>query len=206
MKRTSLPIKYTISKERLFDLYVIKKYSSAQISLVFKCSTNKINYWLEKYEIKKRTISEAIYQLKNPLGDPFLVIEPKTLEQSILFGLGLGLYWGEGSKRGTGGVKLTNTDPKLIRKFIEFLEKLCGIDRNRLRFSIQIFRDISSETSINYWSKELGVKKNQFYKVVVSKVRGEGTYKYKSENGVVIIHFNNIKLKRIILDMIEKID
>ena len=53
--------------------------------------------------------------------------------------------------------------------------------------------------------KELDVKKEQFYKTIISKVRGEGTYKYKSEYGVIIVYFNNIKLKKIILKMIENI-
>ncbi len=204
MKVSSLPNK-KIKKEVLFDLYINKKYSSARISHIFYCSQNKINYWLEKYEIQKRTISDAIYELKNPNGDPFSFNKPKNLSQIFLFGLGLGLYWGEGLKRGKGAVRLTNTDPKMIKKFIEFLEKVFVIDRNRLRFSIQIFQDLSSKEALEYWSKELKIKKSQFYKVIVSKVRGQGTYKYKSEHGVVIVCFNNMKLKRIILEMIEKI-
>jgi hypothetical protein len=39
----------------------------------------------------------------------------------MLFGMGLGLYWGEGTKRGKGGMRITNTDAKMIKKFIEFL-------------------------------------------------------------------------------------
>ena len=206
MKRLGLPInKYKVSKEELFDLYTTKKQSVAQISNKFDCSENKINYWLSKYEIKKRTISDAIYQLKNPLGDPFSLSMPKTLNQGILFGLGLGLYWGEGSKRGTGGVRLTNTDPKMLVKFIEFLEKVFKVEKKNLRFSIQIFNDISSIEALKYWKQELGVDRRQFYKTIVSKVRGPGTYKHKSKYGVVIVYFNNIKLKRLICNMIENI-
>jgi len=203
MKEFSLP--YTISKKVLFNLYITKKQSVNQISKLFICSENKINYWLAKYNIKKRTISDAMYQFKNPLGDPFLIQKPKNKTEGILFGLGIGLYWGEGAKRGNGGVRLTNSDPKLVIKFIQFLEKFCNINKNKLKFSIQIFSDISPEKAFNYWKNELGVEKSQFYKTIVSKVRGSGTYKYKSEYGVVIVYFNNIKLKKIICEMIEKI-
>lgn len=206
MKRRSLPNKeYKISRKELFDLYITKKYSVARIANILGFSQNKINYWLEKYKIEKRSISDAMYQLKNPLGDPFLIKHPKTLKEGILFGMGLGLYWGEGSKRGTGGVRLTNTDVRLLRKFIEFLEKVFSIDRKKLRFSIQIFSDISKEKALDYWMSELDVGEEQFYKIIVSKIRGKGTYKYKSENGVVIVYFNNIKLKRLICGMIENI-
>ena len=75
-------------------------------------------------KIKKRTISDAMYEFKNPFGDPFSIKKPETLQQGILFGLGLGIYWGEGLKRGNGAVRLTNTDPKMIKKFIDFLINL----------------------------------------------------------------------------------
>jgi hypothetical protein len=49
--------------------------------------------------------------------------------------------------------ELEKLDPSV--KFILFLEKFCGVDKNKLRFSIQIFSDISKEKSIDYWMKEL---------------------------------------------------
>lgn len=194
-----------ITEDFLVEYYFNKKWSTSHIARYVRCSENKINYWLAKYEIKKRTISDAIYELKNPLGDPFLIKQPQTLEQGILFGLGLGIYWGEGLKRGKGAVRLTNTDPKMVKKFIDFLEKFCGVDKNKLRFSLQIFSDIFETTAIKYWMKELDVKKEQFYKTIISEIRGKGTYKYKSEYGVIIVYFNNVKLKKIILEMIEKV-
>lgn len=201
----SLPNRCGITKDFLVEYYIKRRQSTAQIAKYVRCSENKVNYWLAKYEIKKRTISDAIYELRNPLGDPFLIRQPKTLKQGILFGLGLGIYWGEGLKRGKGGVRLTNTDAKMVKKFITFLKKFCGIDRDKLRFSIQIFGDIVPEKALNYWKKELGIKKEQFYKTIISKVRGAGTYKYKSEYGVIIVYFNNVKLKRLIMEMIEKV-
>jgi hypothetical protein len=189
----------------LRELYIKQKWPVSRIAKKYKCSENKINYWLKKYSITKRTISDAIYDFHNPLGDPFLARKPRTLEDGILFGMGLGLYWGEGSKRGNGGVRLANTDVRLVRKFIEFLEKMFKIKRSKLRFSIQIFSDISPRKAFDYWRKELKVSGDQFYKTMVLKVRGEGTYKYKSEYGVIIVCFNNVKLKRLLCSMIENI-
>jgi hypothetical protein len=201
----SLPNRKEITKNFLIDYYLKRKQSTAQIAKHVKCSENKINYWLGRYEIKKRTISDAIYELKNPDGDPFLIRYPQTLQQGILFGLGLGIYWGEGLKRGKGAVRLTNTDTRMVRKFIDFLEEFCGVSKDQLRFSLQIFKDIDQEKALTYWARELGIKRGQFYKTIVSRVRGKGTYKYKSEYGVVIVYFNNVKLKKIILEMIEKV-
>src|SRR3989344_4880377 len=123
-----------MNQDSLYDLYVVKKQSAARIAKKFKCSQNKINYWLAKHHIEKRTISDAIYQLRNPAGDPFALQLPRTMQEGILFGLGLGLYWGEGAKRGKGGVRLGNTDVRLIKTFIEFLEKVFGVKREKLHF------------------------------------------------------------------------
>jgi len=194
-----------MTPDLLKELYIEHKKSVASIAKKFNCSQNKVNYWLKKHKIKKRSISDAIYNLRNPLGDPFTFQDPINLQESFLYGLGLGLYWGEGAKRGNGGVRLANTDIKLVKKFIEFLEKFFRIDRNRLRFGLQIFNDLSPEKCLLYWRKGLGVKKDQFYKIIVSKVRGEGTYKYKSEYGVLIVYFNNTRLKKSICEMIENI-
>lgn len=200
-----MPKKLEISCALLETLYYEQKWSVSRIAKFLKCSENKVNYWLGKCEIPKRTISEAIYNLKNPNGDPFKSRLPNDIKEAILFGLGLGLYWGEGLKKGKGGLRITNADPKLLSKFIDFLGVFFNVEKDRLRFGLQIFNDLSLETSIEYWIKKLGVKKEQFYKVVISKVRGKSTYKTKSKFGVIIIYFNNIKLKRLICEMIENI-
>src|SRR5256885_1058329 len=103
------------TKEDLSRLYTKEGKSVYEIASLYNCSQNKVNYWLAKFEIKKRTISEAIYQKRNPDGDPFLFKTPETLKSMLLFGLGLGLYWGEGNKKNKNTVRLGNTDPRLIK-------------------------------------------------------------------------------------------
>ncbi len=85
-----------MNKSQLEKWYLKEKLSSKEISRKYKCSEHKVNYWIEKFGIKKRTISEAAYQRNNPDGDPFSFTFPKNLKDMFLFGLGLGLFWGEG--------------------------------------------------------------------------------------------------------------
>lgn len=200
-----LKYKKGIPKDILVQLYKNEKLSVLSISRLLHCSQNKINYWMTKYSIVKRSISDAIYQLKNPLGDPFKLRFPKTHKEAILYGMGLGLFWGEGTKRGKGGMRITNSDPKMLRKFIEFSEKFLSIDKKRLKFSLLIFNDILQEEALLFWQNELSVERSQFYKTVVVKVRGEGTYKYKSRYGVVVLQFNNTRLKELMCNLIENI-
>jgi len=102
-------------------------------------------------------------------------------------------------------MRLGNTDVRLIKKFIKFLEKFFGIQKGKLKFGLQVFSDIPPNKALNYWQKELKVEKGQFYKIIVSEIRGKGTYKYKSEYGVLMIYFNNIKLKKLICQLIDNI-
>ena len=194
-----------LSEDILHQFYVDKKYSVSEIADRFNCSENRINYWLGKFDIKKRSLSDAMYVKYNPKGDPFLLKEPKTLEEAKLLGLGLGLYWGEGNKRNKNSIRLGNTDPALIKKFINFLINIFGIRRDKLRFGLQIFNDMSNQKILNFWLKQLAefdIKKEQFFKITVTPSRSIGSYREKSKFGVLTVHFANTKLKKIIDSML----
>ncbi|MBX4210620.1 hypothetical protein KW783_01470 [Candidatus Parcubacteria bacterium] len=194
-----------ISKERLLNLYVDQKKSSSEIAHIFKCSLNQVNYWLIKYKIKKRTISQALYNKHNPKGDPFEYVYPKTFKDALLFGLGMGLYWGEGNKRNKNSVRLTNGDPKMIKKFIIFLKTIFNIDKNKLKFGLQVFKDTAPSKALAFWRRELAEPKSKFQKVVILPSRGIGTYKHKLEYGVLTIYFNNTKLRDTLCNLMETI-
>lgn len=195
-----------MNKNILEKLYLGKKLSSAEIAKKYSCSENKINYWLSLYKIKKRTIAEAIYQKNNPKGDPFSFTQPTTPDEFFLFGLGLGLFWGEGSKRSIHAIKLSNSDPKMIKKFVDFLVQMYNVDRKKLRFQLQIYSDLDLDNLLDFWSKNLSVKRTQFFKTTILKKRGEGTYLKKMEHGVVILSFSNVKLKSLISSQIANIE
>ncbi len=189
----------------LENLYLNKKLSASQIATKLQCSNNKINYWLKKFDIKKRSISDATYLSYNGLKDPFKFNKLLTNDKWFLMGLGIGLYWGEGNKANKSSVKLGNTDPDLILCFVYFLKKIYNIKENKLKFGLQIFSDIDPKVALKFWQTKLDVKEDQFQKPVVSKVRGKGTYKTKSTYGVLTVYFNNVKLRNLIIQEIEKL-
>ncbi|MBU2576058.1 hypothetical protein KKF64_03175 [Patescibacteria group bacterium] len=190
--------------QNLKKLYLREKKSSSEIAKIFNCSANKINYWLSKYGISKRDISEAIYVKKNPQGDPFLIKKPKNIEEAILWGLGLGIYWGEGNKANKGTIRVGNSDPELLKIFIKFLIVFFGIKREDLRFHLHLFSDISVDKAMSFWSKVLNIKKQQFYKPMVSISGSLGTYRKKSIHGVLTVYYGNTKLKNILVEKLEE--
>src|SRR3989344_3065240 len=194
-----------MDKTSLERWYVRDKKSVHDIAQAFRCSDGKINYWMEKHSIPKRSISEAIYTMHNPLGDPFAIQAPKTNRDSFILGLGLGLYWGEGTKRNLGQVRLGNTDPYLVRSFILFLRNAYGIDESRLRFALQIFSDMDQGKEERFWQTFLKISPKNYYKTINTRSGSIGTYREKSKHGVLTIYFNNKKLRNILISEIEKV-
>jgi hypothetical protein len=193
-----------IPRETLEKLYLTDKLSVSQIAASLSCSTNKVIYWMNKYDIRRRTIGEALYQRHNPTGDPFLLKPIRNRLDAELWGMGIGLFWGEGNKVNRHSVRLGNTDPALLRKFQQFLVDLCGVDPRKLKYGLQIFTDIEPSEALAYWARELSAELSQFYKVTVTISGSLGTYRHKNANGVVTIYYHNKKLRDILVGMLPR--
>lgn len=193
-----------ITEKKLRSLYLDQNMSMMQISRHLGCSQRKIAYWMSEYRIERRTHSQATYLTHNPTGDPFKIILPVTSNELILFGLGIGLYWGEGSKSNKNAVRLGNTDPGIIKCFVKFLTDLCGVNVDSLKFGLQIFSDLDPSLCLKYWVNQLGLPESQFYKPVITKSGSIGTYRVKNKYGVVTIYFGNTKLRNIIAGQIAE--
>ena len=175
-----------------------------EIAYFLGCSLHKVAYWMEKHHIKTRTRSDATYLKRNPNGDPFRFIPLRDSREAQLFGLGLGLYWGEGTKANKNSVRLGNTDPHLIKRFMDFLIRFFSIKKDDLYFGIQIFTDINPKQAMDFWVKELKIKSSQFNKPIVTKSGSIGTYRKKSEYGVVTVMYHNKKLRDLLISLLPK--
>jgi hypothetical protein len=191
-----------IQKSTLENMYGAKKLSVSEIAEQLDCSEGKVNYYLKRHNIRKRTISEAVYQKHNPNGDPFKFVPPNTMPDMFLYGLGIGLFWGEGTKMNKFSLRLGNTDPHLIKNYLRFLKTIFNVDEKRLRFGLQIFSTMNSKEALQFWCKHLQVKPTKFYKITVTPPRGKGTYTRKIQHGVLTVYFNNKKLRDMICSTI----
>lgn len=192
-----------LGREILVELYIEQKLSAADVAKRLHCSTNKVHYWLARRGIRARSRSDASYAKHNPDGDPFCFERPRTVDTAFLFGLGLGLYWGEGNKRNRTAVRLGNTDPRLIQMFLHFLTNIYGLERRKIRFGLQIFSDMNPRKALAFWSKALGYSTACFGKVVVTPSRGVGTYREKTKHGVLTVYVSNKKLRDLLVRQIE---
>lgn len=166
-------------------------------------SNSGVKYLADKYNIKRRSRSEANYLKYNPTGDPFKVKKLKSKRDIELFNLGIGLFLGEGCKKTRNHVVLANTNPEIIKLFLEFLRNICGVENHKIKAALNIYDDVNIYKALTFWQTETKIPLIQFYKPIIRKSRG-GTYKDKSKYGTLAISISNTKLKTIIDEQCNK--
>ncbi len=101
-----------------------------------------------------------------------LIIKLNNIEKTIFLSA---LYWGEGSKSDLG---LSNTDPRLIKVYVEGLVRVLGITLDDLRISIRIYEDLDRIKCLRYWSQITSVPIDKFVSVNVLKGKKVGKLPY----------------------------
>ena len=83
-----------------------------------------------------------------------------------LFILGLGLYWGEGYKRGSQECGFTNSDAGIIRTILTWFNECYAIPTKDIIARLTINERYKSQTErlTKMWSKETGIHLSQFGK------------------------------------------
>lgn len=193
-------------KNKEFDivyLYNESKLSMAQIANLFGLSVSTIRYYLDKHNIKRRTISEAIIYINKTKfkKEPFKLKEKFSWRDKELKIAGIMLYWGEGNKSGNVA-QFTNSDSEMIKLFLNFLRNICGISEKRLKALVHIYSNQDRKFVENFWIKTTGIPKMNFYPSHIHKGK-KGTYKNKSVYGTIAISYPDKQLLRIILNWIE---
>lgn len=81
-----------------------------------------------------------------------------------LFILGLGLYWGEGYKRGSQECGFTNSDPAIIRTILRWFRDCYQVDSTRIiaRVTINNLYRAEAERIMCDWSKDTQIPLSQF--------------------------------------------
>jgi hypothetical protein len=191
-----------IEKIILEKLYLNEKRSVQEIADDLDYSANKVKYWMTKYNIPTRTHSEATYVKRNPDGDPFLFNPPENREEFELFGMGLGLYWGEGNKANLNSIRLGNTNPLIIVTFMNFLMRFFRVQRDDFKFGLQLFTDINTQEALDFWTKALNIERSQINQPVITKSGSIGTYRKKSQYGVMTVMYHNKKLRDLLISLL----
>lgn len=111
-------------------------------------------------------IEEALENAESLVGA--LTEKEKLLILSVL-------YWAEGNKK---DFILTNTDPDLIRVFVNILRQELKLKDDQIRVSIRVYEDLDQEKSLNFWSQIVGIPKEKFLSVNVLSGKKQGKLEY----------------------------
>ena len=113
------------------------------------------------------------------------------LSRRDIFISGLYLYWGEGTKSAPGRVSIANTDPDVVKAFMDWLLHM-KVPRERIRARLHLYKDMKLRDEIMYWSRTLNIPVSQFRKPHIKQTsRSEQTYKGMYGHGTCDLHLHN---------------
>ncbi len=72
---------------------------------------------------------------------------------------GVMLYWAEGAKQKatnvSQGVKFSNSDSGMVKLFLKWLTKICGIVHKDIKCELYIHQGGKVKEAVNYWNQQL---------------------------------------------------
>lgn len=190
--------------ERVRKLYYDKQLSVNDVANKLGVSIDAVFYCMRKNGFKRReqNKSNAIrYERQKP---SFKLKKINNEKSKILKVIGVMLYWGEGYKAGKNcTVDFANSDEDMIKLFLKFLRKVCGIDEKKLRVYSYFYSNQNLSKNINYWSKITKISKKQFTKPYIRKDFREDK-KDRMPHGLIHIRYGDKKLLRLIKSWIDE--
>ena len=161
-----------------------KSYS--QIKQTLGISKSTLSYWLRDYPLSEQRIKELRGDNEQRI-EKFRETMRKKKERRLLkvyeeqkkiilpftkrdfFIAGLFLYWGEGAKKRFSNISISNTDPSVLKFFINSLIKNFKISKKQLKVSLHLYKDMDIEKEMKFWSQCLNIPISQFYKPYIKK-------------------------------------
>lgn len=123
--------------------------------------------------------------------------------------LGLGLYWGEGYKRGSQEWGFTNSDPEIIRTIIAWVRRCYGVDPSRIHARLTVNKLYEKEIPriTKGWSEETNIPICNFSSPSVITGYGKTERSARTYRGTLRIKIRSgTSLRRRILASINAVD
>jgi hypothetical protein len=186
-----------ISQALLQQLYFEQGQSAQQIADRLDVSYHKVSYWMDRYGLQRRRQSEAGYLKHNPDGEKFKI----DLSNRDLFIAGVALYLGEGGKTRSWDLDFTNSDPRVLKLWVRFLQQICSVQFEKLKARIDYYEDLDYPGLLKFWSSELGIPVENFGHPTIKSGRvAKGIYQgRRSLYGTLHIRFHDSKLKALMM-------
>lgn len=168
-----------IIKNKLIALNITK--SKKRIRKIIKASQEKWRVWRE---IARK---EAIKNFN-------------TLYQNPLFIAGIIIYWGEGDSNPKNPLRISNTDPRMIKLYVYFLKEILSTPEEKIKLGLILYPDLSDKKCKTFWKKITTLKEKNFVKT--QYIKGYHPTKRLS-NGICMVVVNSRQYKIKILQWID---
>ncbi len=210
-----------ILKQKALDLRE-KGMSYSEIKLKLSVSKSTLSLWLKDMPLSEERIRELrdhnpkrIERYRNTMStkkEERLELVFKKAKSNIgmltkrdLFIGGIFLYMGEGSKTTKGTTAVTNTNPFILKLFIQWLH-LQTVRKEKIKVQLHLYTDMNIEKQIAFWSKELCIPKKQFRKPHIKNNTTEGiSYKGQFGQGTCTVLYEDVNLHYLTLAYIRHV-
>jgi hypothetical protein len=146
---------------------------------------------MDKNKIPRRSYSEASYLIHKD-KPRFQIKSMLTDAEEKLRIAGIMLYWAEGTLKGST-VDFANSDPRMVKLFLKFLRKICGIREERLRLYLYTYSYLDLNEVKAFWHGATKIPLSQFTKPYIRKGH-PNLSKRKLPHGLVHIRYNDKRL------------
>lgn len=148
-----------------------------------------------KIELYRLAMAEKKERAKQVVYEKYSA-QFKTLSDDSFFVAGLMLYLAEGAKKDEYKIDIANTDVRIIKFFIKWLNKYFKVSKALLRAELHLYENMDIPKEIRFWKTELGFEDHQFYKTQVRKLQKSSfSYRESFRHGTCSLSFCSVKKK-----------
>jgi len=205
-------------REQVIKLRLEKELSYTEIRNRLSVPKSTLSYWLREFPLSEERILKlrrqgwkkaevkierfrVVMRRKRELKEQEIYSKYQkkfeNLSKKVLFIAGLMLYLGEGTKRDYARIALTNTDPKIIKFFVQWLNEFLGIPKDKIKVGLHLYENMDIEKEKEFWRNEIRVQADQFYKPWIRKLKKASfSYRESYRHGTCAIYVLGVEKKR----------
>lgn len=208
-------------RQQAVNLRVNSRMSYLAIQRKLGVPKSTLSYWLREYPLSKeeiRILQEKNWKNNESRIERFRVsmrakreakeslvytkyaeLFSKLSKDSFLIA-GLMLYLAEGGKTHSSNITIANTDVRVIKFFMKWVQEFLGFQKKDIRAMLHLYENMDIAKEKKFWKNELGLSINQFYKLQIRNLK-KGSFSYKSSfrHGTCQMYVLGVEQKREIL-------
>jgi len=205
-------------REEVIKLRIEQKLSYGEIKKRLGVPKSTLSYWLREFPLSEEMILElrrhgwkkgeaSRERFRNTMKrkqelkrrEVYKKYQKRLdkISEDAFFVAGLMLYLAEGGKSNYAQISLANTDPRIIKFFIKWINDFLNINKKEIKIQLHLYENMDIEKEKNFWKNELGLPEIQFYKPEIRKLQKSSfSYRESFRHGTCSIYVLGVEKKR----------